>query len=108
MSFVKGSGDGKEVWVFEGFMDFLSKLRMDHCDVPPSDCLILNSVSYFEKAVLFVRASGYEIINGFLDNDRAGDENTLKLKAKFGDAFIEQRFEYQWFKDLNDCLISLH
>lgn len=104
MSFVKGIGGGKAVWVFEGFMDFISKLTLDHSEMPPSDCLILNSVSYFDKAVLFIRASGYEIINGFLDNDRAGDETTIKLKAEFGDAFFDQRPEYHEFKDLNEYL----
>ncbi len=104
MSFVKGNGAGKEVWIFEGFMDFLSKLTLDHSEVPPADCLILNSVSYFEKAVHFVRSSGYEIINGFLDNDRAGDDTTLKFKAEFGDAFFDKRSEYQEFKDLNEYL----
>ena len=50
MSFVKGNGTGKEVWIFEGFMDFLSKLTQENFEVPPADCLILNSVSYFDKA----------------------------------------------------------
>ena len=107
MSFVKGNGIGKEVWIFEGFMDFLSKLTLDHSEEPPSDCLILNSVSYFEKAVLFLRASGYEIINGFLDNDRAGDDTTLKFKAECGDAFFDKRSEYQEFKDLNEYLFHM-
>lgn len=104
MSFVKGNGTGKEVWIFEGFMDFLSKLTLDHSKVPPADCLILNSVSYFEKAVLFLRSSGYEMVKSYLDNDRAGDDTTLKFKAEFGDAFIDKRSEYQEFKDLNEYL----
>jgi len=107
MSFVKGSGDGREVWVFEGFMDFLSKLTLDHSEVPLSDCLILNSVSYFEKAVHFIRASGYVVLNCFLDNDRAGEDTTLKLKAVFGDAFFEKQCVYQEFKDLNESLMQM-
>lgn len=105
MSFVKGSGRGKEVWIFEGFMDFLSKLTWDHSEIPPADCLILNSVSYFEKAVHFVRSSGYEIAKSFLDNDRAGDDTTLKFKAEFGALFFDKRSEYQEFKDLNEYLM---
>jgi hypothetical protein len=104
MSFVKGNGTGTEVWIFEGFMDFLSKLTQDHSEVPPADCLILNSVSYFEKAVHVVRSSGYKIAKSFLDNDRAGDDTTLKFKAEFGDAFFDKRSEYQEFKDLNEYL----
>jgi hypothetical protein len=104
MSFVKGNGAGKEVWIFEGFMDFLSKLTLDHSKVPPADCLILNSVSYFEKALLFLRSSGYEMVKSYLDNDRAGDDTTLKFRAEFGETFFDQRFEYQGFKDLNEYL----
>lgn len=106
MSFVKGNGTGKEVWIFEGFMDFLSKLTLDYFEVPPADCLILNSVSYFEKAVLFVRSSGYEMVRCYLDNDRAGDDTTLKFKAEFGGAFFDQRIDFQEFKDINDCLLG--
>lgn len=104
ISFVKGNGTGKEVWIFEGFMDFLSKLTLDHFEVPPADCLILNSVSYFEKAIYFVRSSGYEIAKSFLDNDRAGDDTTLKFKAEFGDVIFDQRSEYGGLKDMNEYI----
>ena len=107
MSLVAGQGDGSEVWVFEGFLDFLSKLTLLNSTAAPADCLILNSVSYTEKAIEFIRSKGYTAINGYLDNDKAGDETTLKFKDEFGENFFDLRSEYQEFKDLNNCLISL-
>lgn len=104
MSFISGSGAGEALYVFEGFLDFLSKLTLDHSKVPTADCLILNSVSYFEKAVYFVRKKGYEMVKGFLDNDRAGNDTTFKLRAEYKNTFFDQRYEYQEFKDLNEYL----
>lgn len=109
MSVIAGSGVGEEVFVFEGFLDFLSKLTLEN----PSggaliaDCLILNSVSYAEKSIKLIRAKGYKQIKGYLDNDRAGDEVTLRLQAEFDGMFSDHRSEYQGFKDLNDFLKSI-
>ncbi|MEQ1745684.1 MAG: toprim domain-containing protein, partial [Saprospiraceae bacterium] len=105
MSLVKGQGDGMEVWIFEGFLDFLSKLTLLGSITAPADCLILNSVSYAEKAIEFIRSKGYTTIKGYLDNDKAGDDATLKLKAEFAEAFFDLRSEYQGLKDINEyCL----
>lgn len=104
MSLVTGQGAEKEVWVFEGFLDFLSKLTLLGDISAPADCLVLNSVSYAEKAIEFIKSKNYTSIKGYLDNDRAGDETTLKLQAEFGNSFFDLRSEYQGFKDLNEFL----
>lgn len=106
MSLVKGSGAGGELMVFEGFMDFLSKITLDDVQAFPADALILNSISYTEKAIIFIREKRYQKIFGFFDNDKAGGEATEKFKAEFGDSFSDMRTEYQAFKDLNEFLIS--
>ena len=106
MSLVKGSGGGREVWVFEGFMDFLSKLTLDAALEISADALVLNSASYAEKALNLVRETGYASIKGYLDNDRAGDDVTGKFRAEFGDAFTDMRHEFRAFKDLNEFLKS--
>ncbi|MBK8193706.1 MAG: toprim domain-containing protein [Lewinellaceae bacterium] len=106
MSFVNGSGAGGELMVFEGFMDFLSKLTHDDVQTFPADALILNSISYTEKAIQFIREKGYQKTFGFFDNDKAGGEATEKFKAEFGNSFSDMRTEYQAFKDLNEFLIS--
>lgn len=104
MSLVKGQGDGSEVWIFEGFLDFLSKLTLLGTITAPADCLILNSVSYAEKAIEFIRSKGYTTIKGYLDNDKAGDETTSKFGTEFVGTFFDLRTEYQHFKDLNEFL----
>ncbi len=106
MSFINGSGAGDAIWVFEGFMDFLSKLTLDAARTLDADALILNSVSYTEKAIQFIREKGYKKILGCFDNDRAGDDATEKFKSEFGEVFSDKRSVYQGFKDLNEFLIS--
>lgn len=106
MSFIKGSGAGGELMVFEGFMDFLSKLTLEGVQSLSADALILNSVSYAEKAIQFTLINGYQKILGFFDNDKAGNDATEKFKAEFGNSFSDMRSDYQTFKDLNEFLIS--
>jgi hypothetical protein len=106
MSFVKGSGAEGEILVFEGFMDFLSKLTLDEVQAFSADALILNSVSYAEKAIFFIREKGYQKLKGYLDNDRAGNEATERFKSEFDEAFSDMRSEYQVLKDLNEYLTS--
>ena len=104
MSLVTGQGAEKEVWIFEGFLDFLSKLTLLGISIVPADCLILNSVSYGEKAIQFIKSKTYTAIKGYLDNDRAGDETTLKLQAEFSEIALDLRSEYLGFKDINEFL----
>lgn len=107
MSFSKGNGAGGEIMIFEGFMDFLSKHTLEGVLSLSADALILNSVSYTEKAFQFAKEKGYRKILGFFDNDKAGNEATEKFKSEFGDLFFDMRFDYQEFKDLNEFLISI-
>ncbi len=81
MSFFKGTGAGREVWVFEGLMDFLSKLTFENAVTVSPDCLVLNSTSYIEKAIEYIRSSGYSVITGYIDNDRAGDESRASVSS---------------------------
>lgn len=105
MSFIKGRGAGGELMVFEGFMDFLSKLTLENIQTPQPDALILNSVSYTEKAIQFAKEKGYQKILGFFDNDKAGNDTTEKFKAEFSGRLSDMRSDYQTFKDLNEFLI---
>lgn len=104
MSLVKGSTEGREVWVFEGFMDFLSKLTLLETQWPPADCLILNSVSYMEKAIEFLRQAGYGLVKGYLDNDRAGEEGSIILSLSFKELFFDMRYDYINSKDINEYI----
>lgn len=104
MSFVKGSSLHSEVAVFEGFMDFLSRLTIDEIVIPERDSLILNSASYEKQAVDFIKKNGYETIFGFLDNDSKGEELTENFTKIFGKKFNDVRFIFEGFKDLNTFL----
>ena len=81
----------KEVTVFEGFFDFLSFMAI-HKNQPqiPTDFVILNSVSFFEKARPFMEE--HECIKLYLDRDKTGQNYSryalslainIKMKATY-------------------------
>ncbi|RRJ90767.1 toprim domain-containing protein [Flavobacterium macacae] len=88
------------VSVFEGFMDFLS-FRAMFRGKPESNCdyLVLNSVSFFEKARPFMEK--HASIRLYLDLDQSGKAHTLRalsLCSKYTDASAA----YKGYKDLNE------
>lgn len=88
------------VYLFEGFMDYLSLLTLQAKQANIS-AVVLNSVTNLEKAIPFL--SKHEKINAFLDNDEAGKQALLKLqKLNLTVADISKRYED--FKDVNDYL----
>ncbi len=95
----------KEVSVFEGFTDFLSFLTMSQNQPKEdTDFLILNSVSFFEKARPFLEA--HEVIKLYLDRDATGQnysQYALSLSKKYKD---ESKL-YEGHKDLNEWLVNL-
>lgn len=96
-SFDNGS---HEVVVFEGFIDFLSYKAMNK-NLPENsqDFVILNSVSFFERARPFME--NHQSIRLFLDRDATGQNYTsraLSLSTKYTD---ESKL-YQHYKDFND------
>lgn len=93
-----------EVCVFEGFMDFLS-FKTHHKNLPEKsqDFVVLNSLSFFERARPFME--GHRSIRLYLDRDVTGKNCTqraLSLSTKYQD---ESRL-YKNHKDLNDWWVS--
>lgn len=93
-----------EVAVFEGFMDFLS-FKTLHKNLPENsqDFVVLNSLSFFERARLFME--DHRSIRFYLDRDVAGKnctQHVLSMSTKYQD---ESRL-YRNYKDLNDWLIN--
>jgi DNA primase len=81
------NNEAKEVTVFEGFTDFLSFMAI-HQNKPrtATDFLVLNSVSFFEKARPFMEQ--HDTISLYLDNDSTGQKFTqhaLSLNSKCKD-----------------------
>ncbi|KDN54689.1 toprim domain-containing protein [Flavobacterium seoulense] len=98
------SNCNNEVIVFEGFMDFLSFRAMTK-NLPESsqDFVILNSISFFERARPFME--NYDSIRLYFDRDETGLNYTsraLSLSTKYCD----KSQLYQNYKDLNDWAMS--
>jgi len=94
---------GASLCVFEGFFDFQSYLTL----IPPQDrvavdFLILNSLSFFEKARLLMES--YELVNLFLGNDHAGRTVTSYALSLSG-CYCDCSDLYRRYLDLNDYLV---
>lgn len=93
-----------EVYVFEGFMDFLS-FKILHKNLPENsqDFVVLNTVSFFERARPFME--DHRSIWLYLDRDVTGRNCThraLSLSRKYHD----ESSRYINHKDVNDWMMS--
>jgi len=96
----------KELAVFEGFFNFLSYRQIHHKqEHPPSNFLILNSASFFEKSIL--KMQEHNRVRLYLDNDRTGEKCTLHALALDSRKFSDERKLYQKYGDLNDWLTHI-
>lgn len=89
--------------VFEGFFDFLSFMSL-HKDQHQSetDFVILNSVSFFEKARPFMEE--HDSIKLYLDRDETGYKFT-KYALSISDKYTDESGLYKHYKDLNNWLV---
>jgi DNA primase len=91
--------------VIEGFFSFLSLLASPvNASLPPTDYLVLNSLSFIEKNR--DRMESYPETILLLDNDLAGDQATSKLLTR-SLHFKDHRELYRGYKDLNHSLLEL-
>jgi hypothetical protein len=105
VSLIPGSLPGsRTVQVFEGMTDFLSHLALSGTERPQADCLVMHSLSSFQRAADLIRAKEYGRIETFLDNNRAGQEGTNRFCAEFGDLVQPQSHRFAPHVDLNDAL----
>lgn len=93
-----------EVIVFEGFTDFLSFMAIHH-NLPESkfDFLILNSVSFFEKARPFMEQ--HQSVRLYLDRDTTG-QNCSQYALSLSQKYQDESKLYQHHKDLNDWILN--
>ena len=95
----------KEMAVFEGFFNFLSYQAIDQkTEGQKSNFLILNSVSFFERAKPLMM--GQNSVRLFLDRDMTGQNCTQKALA-LGSQFKDESSLYQTHKDLNDWMMHI-
>lgn len=92
--------NSKEVVVFEGFFDFLTyKALQGPCRGKKQDFVILNSLSFLEKARPFMEK--HQQISLYLDRDQAGEEHTRRALC-WSDKYTDQSGLYKGYKDLNE------
>lgn len=94
----------KEAIVFEGFFDFLSFMAIHKNQVKSeSDFVILNSVSFFEKARPFMEQ--HEKIRLYLDRDTTG-QNYSRYALSLSDKYKDESNLYRHHKDFNDWIMN--
>ena len=92
-----------KVSVFEGFMDFLTyRTLLENQDIDQMDFVILNSISFFERARSTIEQ--YDKILLYLDRDLAGQRMT-KYALSLNERYVDKSFLYQNCKDLNEWAI---
>lgn len=97
----------EDVAVFEGFFSFLSFATINkNMTAPLSNCLILNSLSFFEKSRPLLEK--YDQVHLILDRDDAGKDHTKRALTWNTDKYIDRSEAYKGHKDLNDWLIHHH
>jgi len=90
--------------VFEGFFSFLSFQTINkNQQAPLTNCLVLNSLSFFEKSRPLMEK--YNQVHLILDRDTAGRTNTAQALQWDRDKYIDRSDFYQGRKDLNEWLI---
>lgn len=108
ISILKKNNDAAWV-VFEGFFDMLSFATL--CGKMKHNYLVLNSISFVERAIEAMKGFDNTQIFIALDNDKAGDEATKKLLTALPSANdIRNRFSYVngiKCKDVNEYLMAL-
>lgn len=92
------------VHLFEGMMDFLSFLVLNGVESSPDDCVIMHSLTSFDRAVAYIRSQDYQAIKTYLDNDKAGQQGTERFKAEFGAMLLPQGEAFAPHHDLNAML----
>lgn len=90
----------KEVLVFEGFFDFLSFISIQkNSSETDKDFVILNSVSFFEKARPFIE--DHLTIKLYLDRDITG-QNCSRYALTLSDKYHDESNLYKEYKYVND------
>lgn len=102
LSFVPGEEGRGVVSVFEGVMDFLTYLTEEKRLRMPEDVIILNSISFLQRAKSYLQARRYTRILTFFDNDRTGELATEDFLSSFpSGVVIPQNQRYSGFVDYN-------
>jgi DNA primase len=90
----------KELEVFEGFFNFLSHQTIhQNQSLSPSNILVLNSTSFFEKSRQLMEK--HDSIRLFLDRDTGGQKCTAQALS-WGKKYKDESSLYKGYNDLNE------
>ena len=107
ITLIRGTApDHNKVSVFEGMVDFLSLLVMLGSKSLSGDAIIMHSLSSFQRTLEVIRRENYQKVNTFLDNDRSGQEATLRFASELGALHSNQSEMFSNYKDLNEALCA--
>lgn len=95
--------NNKEVLVFEGFFDFLSYKALGMSGTKKQDFIILNSLSFLEKARPYMEK--HQLIRLYLDRDQAGQDHTARALC-WGNQYKDQSSLYKGYKDFNEWAVK--
>ena len=91
------------VYLFEGFMDFLSFLSMK--GEVTNQCLVMNSVSNVARSIHYLNKRNITSVRAFLDNDDTGRKAVQEFVNE-GFKVEDMAVYYKDFKDLNEYHVS--
>jgi len=98
---------GEAIYVFEGWMDFLSYLTLHDLKDFKNAALILHSTALRKRAAELIKINNIKRANLFLDNDPAGLDAVEFFNCTLSDIQIFDRSHlYKPAKDLNERLMG--
>ena len=98
---------GEAIYVFEGWMDFLSYLTLHDLKDFKNSALILHSTALRKRVVNLIKVNSIKRANLFLDNDQTGLDAVEYFKHTLSDIQIFDRSHlYKPAKDLNERLMT--
>lgn len=109
--------DHTKVSIFEGFLSFVSMLKILNIPEFSGDVIVMNSVNMKQRTVELIEQKGYKTIYTFSDNDRAGQAaneyiyfmlyffDFIRGKELKSD-FFDSRKLFAGYKDPNDLLMG--
>ena len=98
--------ESNTVSIFEGMLDFLSLVAMLNVSQLSGDSIVMHSLSSFQQTITAIKSMGYEKVNLFLDNNRAGKEHNQKFQSALGEIVISQSYLFEPYEDVNDALVA--
>lgn len=102
ISIIPGSLNAHAV-LFEGYMDYLTWLKLNPKDNHKPSVFVLNSIIHTKKVMDHIQ--GVQHIELFLDNDTAGKQTTQVILDKYPHA-MDKSYFYEGYKDFNEMLMD--